>query len=359
MSQSSKQCAAVKLERVVVWRVTEQCNLGCGFCAYDRGLKFPRAQAEAAQVERVAQLLLQWSQARGERLLLSWLGGEPLLVPWLLRLSAKLRALARSSECDLALSLTTNGTRLSDAHVRQALLANFTEITVSIDAWGRAHEQLRGWAGGFQALTHSLQQLFDERVILGSKMRVRINVVLMRNTIGEFSELCDALSQWPISEISFNALGGRDRPEFYAENALSARDIDAFAKALPLIRAQLAAKNIKLLGDENYLYRLKQVANRWAMPVRDCQPGQRFLFIDERGQMAPCHFTSDEYGLAVDDIQCPGDLDDVLTRFAAQQAQRPAAACADCMSTQMFGKFANVQTRVFLSPLPANLEASV
>ncbi len=358
MSQSTRQCAAAKPERVVVWRVTEQCNLGCAFCAYDRGLKFPRAQAEAAQVERVAQLLLQWSQMRGERLLLSWLGGEPLLVPWLLRLSAKLRALARSSTFDLALSLTTNGTRLSDASVRQALLANFTEITVSIDAWGSAHDQLRGWAGGFQALTQSLNQLFKERVILGSKMHVRINVVLMRNTIGEFPALCAALSQWPISEISFNALGGRDRPEFYEKNALTAHDLDALAHTLPALRATLAAKNIKLLGDENYLNRLKQIANRWAMPVRDCQPGQRFLFIDERGQMAPCHFTSDDYGLALDQIQCPSDLDDVLTRFAAQQAQRPAAACADCMSTQVFGKFSEVQKQSLLSPLPATLETS-
>ena len=343
---------SVKLERVVVWRVTEQCNLGCAFCAYDRGLKFPRIQADAAQVERAAQLLMQWSQARGERLLLSWLGGEPLLVPWLLPLSAKLRAVAQSSSLDMALSLTTNGTRLADARVRQALLANFAEITVSVDAWGRAHEQLRGWAGGFQTLNNSMRQLFSERVISGSNLRVRINVVLMRNTIAEFPALCAALAEWAISEISFNALGGRDRPEFYAKNALSAQDLDEFAHTLPVLRAQLAAKNIRLVGDENYLNRLKQIANRWAMPVRDCQRGQRFLFIDERGRMAPCHFTGDEYGLPLDAIQTLSDLDAALASFALQQAQRPASACADCMSTQVFGKFRSS----LAIPLAATLE---
>ena len=336
--------AAAKPEHVVVWRVTEQCNLGCGFCAYDRGLKFPRMQAEAAQVERTALLLMQWSQARGERLLLSWLGGEPLLVPWLLPLSARLRAVAQSSALDLALSLTTNGTRLVDASVRQSLLTNFTEITVSIDAWGRAHEQLRGWAGGFQTLNESMQQLFHERVISGSNMQVRINVVLMRNTIAEFPALCEALSQWPINEISFNALGGRDRPEFYAKNALSAQDLDQFANTLPALRVQLAAKNIRLVGDENYLNRLKQIANRWAMPVRDCQPGQRFLFIDERSRVAPCHFSSDEYGLPLAAIRTLSDLDAALANFAWQQVQRPAIACTDCMSTQVFGKFKSTLT---------------
>jgi len=346
--------ALAKPQRVVVWRVTEQCNLGCAFCAYDRGLKFPRAQADAAQVERLAQLIMLWSQLRGERLLLSWLGGEPLLVPWLLPLSAKLRVVARASSLDLALSLTTNGTRLSDVYVRQALLANFAEITVSIDAWGRAHERLRGWVDGFQTLTESLQQLFNERVIQGSNLRVRINVVLMRNSIAEFPALCAALAGWPISEISFNALGGRDRPEFYAKNALSAQDLDVFARALPALRAQLAAKNIRLVGDENYLNRLKQIANRWAMPVRDCQPGQRFLFIDERARMAPCHFSSDEYGLALDTIQSLGDLDRALRSFSLQQAQRPAGACADCMSTQVFGKF----KPPLAIPFPAILETS-
>ena len=350
MSQSNRHSSSIKPERVVVWRVTEQCNLGCGFCAYDRGLKFPRIQADAAQVARAAQLLMQWSQTRGERLLLSWLGGEPLLVPWLLPLSAKLHAVAQSSSLDLALSLTTNGTRLVDASVRQALLANFSEITVSIDAWGRAHEQLRGWAGGFQMLNESMQQLFSERMIQGSKMRVRINVVLMRNTIAEFPALCAKLSRWPISEISFNALGGRDRPDFYAKNALSAQDLDVFARTLPELRAQLAAKNIRLVGDENYLNRLKQIANRWAMPVRDCQPGQHFLFIDERGRMAPCHFSSDEYGLPLDAIQSLSNLDEALASFAVQQTQRPAGACADCLSTQVFGKFR--------SPLAVTLPAT-
>ncbi len=354
MRESNVRCDPVNLHRVVVWRVTEQCNLGCAFCAYDRGLNFPRAQADAAQVQRVAQLLMHWSQMRGERLLLSWLGGEPLLVPWLMPLSAKLRLLAHTSSQNLELSLTTNGTRLSDARIRQTLLANFAEITVSIDAWGRAHDRLRSWADGFQTLMQSMQDLFHERVIQASSMQVRINVVLMRDTIAEFSALCAKLAEWPISEISFNALGGRDRPEFYAKNALSAQDLDAFARTLPTLRAHLAAKNIRLMGDENYLNRLKQIANRWALPVRDCQPGQRFLFIDERGRMAPCHFTSDEYGLALDALQSVSDLDDALVSFALHQAQRPAGACADCMSTQVFGKF----KPPLAVPLPAILETS-
>jgi len=35
---------------VVLWRVTARCNLGCGFCGYDRTLPRPRREADAAVV---------------------------------------------------------------------------------------------------------------------------------------------------------------------------------------------------------------------------------------------------------------------------------------------------------------------
>ena len=55
--------------------------------------------------------------------------------------------------------------------------------------------------------------------------------------------------------------------------------------------------------------------------------------------MAPCHFTSGEYGLPLDAILSLSDLDAALASFAVQQVQRQAGACADCLSTQVFGKF--------------------
>ena len=69
---------------IVVWQVTEHCNLSCPFCRYDRRQPFERRQADPEQVRRIASLLSESRQQRGERVLLSFLGGEPLLWPPLL-----------------------------------------------------------------------------------------------------------------------------------------------------------------------------------------------------------------------------------------------------------------------------------
>lgn len=64
---------------IVLWRVTERCNLACGFCAYDRRLPGIRLEAQSADVKRFAGLLGAYQQVTGTRVLVSWLGGEPLL----------------------------------------------------------------------------------------------------------------------------------------------------------------------------------------------------------------------------------------------------------------------------------------
>jgi hypothetical protein len=52
--------------------------------------------------------------------------------------------------------------------------------------------------------------------------------------------------------------------------------------------------------------------------------------------VAPCAFTADEYGVALDDI---ASLDELPMRFVAARGARCANACGDCPSTQFFGKF--------------------
>ena len=85
---------------VVVWRVTERCNLQCPFCAYDRRLNRPRNSADPEEIRRFAAVLAQWRDFAGRPVLLSWLGGEPLL--W-----EPLTALTRHCRRELGLAIST------------------------------------------------------------------------------------------------------------------------------------------------------------------------------------------------------------------------------------------------------------
>ena len=60
---------------IVVWQITERCNLQCPFCLYDKRRPGKRHEADAHTVRRFARLLGELQQKSRERVLISWLGG--------------------------------------------------------------------------------------------------------------------------------------------------------------------------------------------------------------------------------------------------------------------------------------------
>jgi MoaA/NifB/PqqE/SkfB family radical SAM enzyme len=320
---------------VVLVRVTTACNLACGFCAYDRRLRFARSTLAEATLERLFDLLAG-EAARRRRLgqpppLLSWIGGEPLRWrPW----PSWSR---RARDAGIRVSATSNGSTLADPRERAAVLDGLDELTLSLDAEGARFDGLRGWSGGAARLESSIRELVRERKTSGSGLKLRVNTVLMRSTIAGYPALARRLAALGVDELCFNALGGRDRPEFHADEALLPRQLEALAADLPVLREQLAMQDCRLIGGRTYLARLMRAAHGLPSPIDDCDPGARFLFVDEHGRVAPCAFTAEEYGVPLGEIR---SLEALPARFGVGRSARCAAACGDCPSTQVFGKFA-------------------
>ena len=248
---------------IVVWRVTERCNLACGFCAYDRRVVRSRRDADPQAVRAFGSALAEYQRAAADPVLVSWLGGEPLL--W-----SPLACLTTTfvHEFGLRVSATTNGTALASAEVRQHVLDCYSELTVSVDAVGEAHDRIRGWRGGFAQLRRVVPLLAAGRR-RNSGPRLRANVVLMRDNVAGFAELCLELATWGIDEITFNQLGGSDRPEFWVEHRLSPNDVDRLADDLPEIRRALASRGVTLRGGDHYIERIRSSAAGRRLPVRD------------------------------------------------------------------------------------------
>lgn len=317
---------------IVLWRTTTSCNYACGFCAYDRRLRGPRHEITEADAVRFGDLLVKWSHARDVPVLLSWLGGEPLLWRPLWSLSSHL------SRAGLRLSATTNGSTLHHPEVQAAVLASFAELTVSVDGPEDIHDRLRGRVGAWRRVRAGIAVLAEARP--SGTLKLRANVVLMRETIEHFAELCMELAAWGIDEITFNQLGGRDRPTFFPAQRLLPTDVARFAAALPALRERLASDGVTLCGDDRYVERLRASAAGAAIPITDCQPGSSFLFIDEHGIAAPCSFSTEDYGVPISSLRSIADLDTLPARFAAARRTRRLATCDDCPSTQAFAKFA-------------------
>lgn len=320
---------------IVLWRISERCNYACGFCAYDRRLGGERREVSAEEALRFGRLLGAWGRRRGEPVLLSWLGGEPLLWRPILPLSRLL-----ADEGGVAISATTNGSTLHRPAVRDSILAGFAELTVSVDGFAPLHDRLRGAAGAWDRVREGVLRLAGERRARRAPLKLRANVVLMRSTLPEFARLCGALADWGIDEITFNQLGGRDRPEFFPAQRLRAEDAAALAAMVPDLRARLAAKGVRLCADPLYLGRIAASAKGEALPVDDCRLGEDFLFVDEKGLISPCSFSGADYGVSIASIRAPADLDALPARFRAAHHKARCKACDDCPSTRVFAKFA-------------------
>src|SRR6185369_12234586 len=133
---------------------------------------------------RFGEVLANYQRLAGDEVLVSWMGGEPLL--W-----APLRTLSEAfvRQLGLRVSTTTNGTPLGSAAVRAHLVDQYSELTVSVDGIGAVHDELRGWRGGFAHLRRAVRALVAEREQRGRELLLRANVVLMRDTLGEFESL--------------------------------------------------------------------------------------------------------------------------------------------------------------------------
>ena len=330
--------SVIRSSLVIVWRVTEACDLGCGFCAYDRHLRRSRSHADPEQVLAFGALLSQYAAQHPRDVLVSWLGGEPLRWPPLFNLSH-----AFKHDYHLRVSATTNGTALNSPIVRQKVAEDFDELTISIDGLGVAHDSLRDAPGLFAQLRAGIAALRELKARRNSGPRLRVNTILLRDNIHAFADLCHILADWGIEELTFNALGGRDRPEFYPDHGLLPEQLTEFRAALPAVRATLALRGLNLLGSDAYLDRLSASTLNSQFPITDCHPGQQFLFIDEHGFLSPCSYTTHGYGIHLSELRSPEDLHRLPALFAQRQSRQRLAPCYDCPSTQVFGKFSSLQ----------------
>ncbi|WP_442782340.1 radical SAM protein [Collimonas fungivorans] len=319
---------------IIVWRITERCNLACAFCAYDRRLDFPRRDVDAAVVERLAPLLAEYQATTGDPVLVSWIGGEPLLWKPFFHLSRLLK-----NAHGIKTSTTTNGSTLHSLRVRADILETLAELTVSIDGLAEFHDAVRGWRGGWERLESSIAALVRERAAIRSSLKLRANVVLMHDNLTQFSALCNILAGWGFDEITFNQLGGRDRPEYFAARRLTPDDAAAMTRFIPQLQEELSLRGVRLCASEPYLQRILASAGDMPLAVADCSPGQRFLFIDELSRAGPCNFTLDEFGVPLSAISHVRDLQRLPQVFSRAQRQARHAACQDCPSTQVSAKF--------------------
>ena len=166
----------------------------------------------------------------------------------------------------------------------------------------------------------------------------------MRENIGEFSRFCLEMAEWGFHELTFNQLGGNDRPEFFPTHRLLPDQVRRFRRELPALARRMSDLGLRIRASEEYLERIAATTQGRRIPIDDCQPGEQFLFIDEFSRISPCSFTCGEYGIPLDAIGTAIGLNDLPSHFAELRCHHRPTCCDDCHATFMFNKFGTSKT---------------
>ena len=146
---------------VVVWNVTQRCNLYCMHCyASSRNREYPGELTG----EEGFSLLDDLAQFGAPTVLFS--GGEPLTRPDLFQL------VSHASASGLRCVLSTNGTLITPQAAGNIAASGFTYVGVSLDGIDAVHDKIRGKKGAFQEALRGLRLCRDRGVRVGLRFTV-------------------------------------------------------------------------------------------------------------------------------------------------------------------------------------------
>jgi len=146
---------------VVVWAVTNACNLKCVHC-YASATTDP-LKGELTYDQGVA-LLDDLKQFNVPAILFS--GGEPLVRPDVLRLLGYARQIGHR------VTLSTNGLLIDDAMADRLAELGMQYIGISIDGGRQTHDRLRGLAGAFEGSMAAVKRCRDRGIKVGLRFTV-------------------------------------------------------------------------------------------------------------------------------------------------------------------------------------------
>jgi Fe-coproporphyrin III synthase len=171
---------------IVVWNITRTCNLRCVHCYSDSmAMKYP-GELTWEQMQDVVGNLAAYQIPS---LLLS--GGEPLIHPRFFDL------VELASRAGLKLTISTNGTLITEEKAALLKAANVAYVGISLDGIGEIHDQFRGKEGAFDAAVRGFRNCHE----VGQKTGLRLT--LTRHNVENIEQILDFIEEQEIQRVCF------------------------------------------------------------------------------------------------------------------------------------------------------------
>jgi Fe-coproporphyrin III synthase len=256
---SARGTARVK-RPIVVWNITKRCNLRCVHCYTDSCELLADGELSTAECKTVLDDLAAFQVPA-----VLFSGGEPTTRKDLFELAEY------ATGKGLRLTLSTNGTLISEGMAATIKRIGFTYVGISLDGVGAINDKFRGVEGAFNRAVSGI------RNCKAVQQRVGLRMTLTDHNIEELPSIFDFVEAEGIDRICFYHLVYSGRGGRIRESDLTLKKTRWAVDTICQRTKQLlqAGKNVEVLTVDNHvdgpflLLKLRQEGSPDAAAVED------------------------------------------------------------------------------------------
>jgi uncharacterized protein len=280
--------------RALSLAIAQKCNLGCTYCYADGGDFGAVPKSMPIETARAAVDRLLNSARPGDRVNLSFLGGEPLLARSVLRETTEYAALlAARRAISIGFAITTNATLLNDEDGDFFEQYGFA-VTVSIDGIGETHDRQRPFKGGkgsFERVLANVRPLLSRNICIYARATITpMNMELRKTLDGLLAEGFRSVGFAPMLAAPMSRPGERGELGTPQLRELLAQMVDCGRE---FERQIIAGKSYGFANMVDAMGEIHRGANR-AYP---CGAANGYFGVSADGELAACHrFVGDPVG---------------------------------------------------------------
>jgi uncharacterized protein len=311
--------------------VAQACNMSCHYCYAETGTFGGRPRLMTREVAEAAVERLIAESEPGARLLLGFMGGEPLLNRDVLHHATRYAARrGAASDRVMRFSITTNATLLTPADA--ALFAEFPfGVQVSLDGRREENDAARPLNGGGSSYDRAVAALgLIERVGRPRQLTVRVTVT---PRTGDLLPILDHLIGLGVDDVGFAAVVVSPSPA----HAFAPGDFPRFLERMIACgRATLE----RLIAGERYPFGNFETAlreiHRGSHRPYPCGAGAAYLSANAEGRLFACHRLIDDPAFAMGDVHTGSDLAARRAHLTASRVDR-MTPCQTCWARYLCG----------------------
>ncbi|WNG47563.1 SPASM domain-containing protein [Archangium minus] len=315
--------------RALSLAVAQKCNLGCTYCYAQQGDFGGPARNMPLPTALSAVDLLFRDVAPGERVNLSFLGGEPLFNRPVIHAATE-RALWLASQRDIRVtfSITTNGTRVTPEDGDFFEKHGFA-VTVSLDGPKEVQDRLRPFKGGqgsFEQVMANVSPLLARQ----KRMQVSARVTVTPRNL-ELKDTLDTFVRMGFHSVGFSPM--LSSPTGQDEMALP--ELEVMLEQMVACGEEFERRVItgERYPFSNVVNAMREIHKGTHRPY-PCGAGAGYLGVSAEGNLAACHrFVGDEEG-AMGDLRTGVDRER-QARWLAERHVHRQEPCRNCWARYM------------------------